>query len=285
MEGDFFINNEKLEKNSKSRNLMSFQTQDSFCFEYLSTKELIQFALSRDYSGKELIKNAEEYIWRFDLWECRNVIFKSLSGGQKSRLNLVVALIYDNPIILSDEPTSTCDSHTALLIIKELKKQTLRGKNVLISIHQPSVEILSYIDEIFLMSEGVFCYTGAVDDAEKYFEKLGFVNEKVNISEFLLDLTAKKEDENEENLKDQLEKSKYIHEKWSEERIKFSVPKNVAPVGFLKTTEIPVMKIVQTLRINFYRNVINSPWEFIICNIFFALLLLVEHFVWLPSFL
>lgn len=67
----------------------------------------------------------------------------NLSGGTRQKINLVLALMYDTPLLILDEPTNGLDP-VALLRLKEriaLEKQ--RGKIILITTH-----IMSFVEEI-----------------------------------------------------------------------------------------------------------------------------------------
>ena len=63
------------------------------------------------------------------------VLLKGISGGERKRTSIGYELITDPVVILLDEPTSGLDSSTALKIIQLLKKEALRGKTVIATIH------------------------------------------------------------------------------------------------------------------------------------------------------
>lgn len=60
---------------------------------------------------------------------------KLLSGGERKRAAIGVALITDPSLILLDEPTSGLDSFKALSIVMLLKSLARKGKTLITTIH------------------------------------------------------------------------------------------------------------------------------------------------------
>ena len=96
---------------------------------------------------------------------------RTLSGGQKQKIALARALIHDKPIIIFDEATSNTDAYSEQQINKLLNTK-LREKTVIVITHRK--EILSKVDQIVVLKEGV------VDDIGAYDELIG-KNDELNI--------------------------------------------------------------------------------------------------------
>ncbi len=85
----------------------------------------------------------------------------TLSGGTKQKVNLVLALMTDNPIVILDEPTSGLDPLALIELKKLIKAEREKGKTILITSHIMSlVEELS--DEIVFLLEGKIHFRGTV---------------------------------------------------------------------------------------------------------------------------
>jgi Cu-processing system ATP-binding protein len=85
----------------------------------------------------------------------------TLSGGTKQKVNLVLTLMFESPIIILDEPTSGLDP-IALLHLKELiSEEKKKGKTILITSH-----IMSFVeemaDEIVFLLEGKVYFKGDI---------------------------------------------------------------------------------------------------------------------------
>ncbi len=85
----------------------------------------------------------------------------SLSAGQRQRIGLARA-IYDNPkLIILDEPNSNLDEQGERDLLLALRKMKESGSTILVITHRTS--ILTLVDKILLMKEGVVTNFGARD--------------------------------------------------------------------------------------------------------------------------
>src|SRR5690606_12792113 len=92
---------------------------------------------------------------------------KHLSGGTKQKVNIVLAMMYDNPVIVLDEPSTGLDP-IALVRLKDLiLEEKSKGKNILVTTHIMSlVEDLS--DEILFLLEGKVYFRGTVEKLKQF---------------------------------------------------------------------------------------------------------------------
>lgn len=107
-----------------------------------------------------------------------SVLEKTISGGQRKRLNIALELIREPSVLFVDEPTSGLSSRDSENIMDLLKELALKGRIVFVVIHQPSSEIFKLFDRLLLMDqEGHPVYYGDPVDAVVYFKKVtGQVN-------------------------------------------------------------------------------------------------------------
>jgi ABC-type multidrug transport system ATPase subunit len=121
---------------------------------------------------------------------CGNQFLKGLSGGQKRRLSLAVALTKHPLVLFLDEPTSGLDSAAAVEILSVISKiKASRNIIVVCTIHQPSTRVYNQFDSILLLSAGRTAYFGPPAAATDHFARLGHdMPARVSESEFLLDL-------------------------------------------------------------------------------------------------
>jgi ABC-type multidrug transport system ATPase subunit len=96
---------------------------------------------------------------------------KKISGGQRKRLNIALELIREPAVLFVDEPTSglsSRDSETTMDLLKEL---ALKGKLVVVVIHQPSSDIYKMFDKLLVLDTGGFAvYYGNPVEAIGYFK-------------------------------------------------------------------------------------------------------------------
>ncbi len=101
-----------------------------------------------------------------------NVLEKTISGGQRKRLNIALELIREPAILFLDEPTSGLSSRDSENVIDLLKELSLKGKLIFVVIHQPSSDIYKMFDKIMVMDMGGYpTYYGPPVEAISYFKK------------------------------------------------------------------------------------------------------------------
>ncbi|WIA12457.1 hypothetical protein OEZ85_012492 [Tetradesmus obliquus] len=82
----------------------------------------------------------------------------NLSGGQRQRLNLARAAYFNGDLVLLDNALSAVDHHTAHHIFKNLLKDSMSDKAIVLITHQ--VEFLPECDKVAIMDEGNMIYFG-----------------------------------------------------------------------------------------------------------------------------
>jgi len=78
-------------------------------------------------------------------------------------------VLTDPPLMFCDEPTSGLDSFMAQNVVSVLKSMALKGKTVIVTIHQPSSEVFAMFDKVLLLAEGRVAYLGVPQDACDFF--------------------------------------------------------------------------------------------------------------------
>ena len=101
-----------------------------------------------------------------------SVLNKTISGGQRKRLNIGLELVREPSILFVDEPTSGLSSRDAENVMDLLKQLSLSGKLVFVVIHQPSSEIFRMFDQLLMLDTGGLpVYFGNPSDAMIYFKR------------------------------------------------------------------------------------------------------------------
>lgn len=115
-------------------------------------ENLVVFALL--YNVKEYKKIILNLISQFEASDLLYRRYMDLSSGQKTRINLIKALINDPKVILLDEPTASLDPDIAdktLSFIEQLKKE--RDLTLLYTSHNMS-EITRICDDVVFLDHG-----------------------------------------------------------------------------------------------------------------------------------
>lgn len=102
-----------------------------------------------------------------------NPLEKTISGGQRKRLNIALELIREPMILFVDEPTSGLSSRDSENIMDLLKELSLKGKLIFVVIHQPSSDIFKMFDRLIILDQGGYpVFNGNPVESVTYFKKL-----------------------------------------------------------------------------------------------------------------
>lgn len=156
--GEYYLNEEKINNKWEYKRNISYLPQIAQFPENLTVQELIQFVKSiRDhYSDEKLL------IEKFDLKKHLNKKIKTLSGGTLQKLGIILAFMYDCPILILDEPTNGLDPLSFYHFKEILLDEKRKGKCIIITTH-----IVSFVeeiaDEILFMLEGTIYFKGKLE--------------------------------------------------------------------------------------------------------------------------
>ena len=98
-----------------------------------TTEQNIQFVLELNKDKRKV--SYLDVLERFDLITQRKILANKLSGGEKQRLALALAIITNSKILLLDEPTANADPRTTIKIEKIIKEEAIAGKKILLVTH------------------------------------------------------------------------------------------------------------------------------------------------------
>ena len=98
-----------------------------------TTEQNIQFVLELNKDKRKV--SYLDVLERFDLIAQRKILANKLSGGEKQRLALALAIITNSKILLLDEPTANADPRTTIKIEKIIKEEAIAGKKILLVTH------------------------------------------------------------------------------------------------------------------------------------------------------
>ena len=161
--------------------VIGFVPQDDLLIEELSVFENLYYngkLCFGNYEDDKLIELVNEVLVSIGLFEAKdlkvgNPLSKTISGGQRKRLNIALELIREPSILFVDEPTSGLSSNDSEIIMDLLKILALKGKLIFVVIHQPSSEIYKMFDQLIILDVGGYpIYKGDPVDAVVYFKKL-----------------------------------------------------------------------------------------------------------------
>jgi len=169
-----------VEDEEKLRGVTGYVPQDDLLIEELTVFENLYYSARLCFgnlTGKEVRKKVMDTLTSLGLKEKQNlkvgsVMNKTISGGQRKRLNIALELIREPSILFLDEPTSGLSSRDSENVMDLLRELTLKGKLVFVVIHQPSSELFKMFDRVVILDEGGrMVYYGNPVEAVIHFKK------------------------------------------------------------------------------------------------------------------
>jgi ABC transport system ATP-binding/permease protein len=180
--GKVLINGINLHKEKeKMEGVIGFVPQDDLLIEDLTVYQNLYFAAKlcfRKLSEKEVNTLVVKTLTNLGLLETRDLkvgspLEKTISGGQRKRLNIGLELLREPSVLFVDEPTSGLSSRDSENIMDLLKELSLKGKLIFVVIHQPSSDIFKMFDKLVILDVGGYqIYYGNPVEAVVYFRKL-----------------------------------------------------------------------------------------------------------------
>ncbi len=168
-DGTIILDDKNIKGEWEYRNKIDYLPQIARFPENLKVKELL--SMIKDIRGGE--ENSERYIKLFNLEPFLNQRLGNLSGGTLQKVNITLALMYDSPLLILDEPTTGLDPLALVRLKKLILEEKAKGKIILITTH-----IMSFVEEmadnvVFLL-EGNIHFEGSLQQL-----KTNYKSEKV----------------------------------------------------------------------------------------------------------
>ncbi len=161
--------------------VIGYVPQDDLLFEELTVYQNLYYNARicfSDFSKSLIRKTIDKVLDDLDLQEIKHLkvgdpLNKTISGGQRKRLNIALELMREPSVLFVDEPTSglsSTDSEKVMWLLKDLAR---KGKLVVAIIHQPASDIFKLFDKLWLLDKGGFpIYNGNPIDAVVYFKTM-----------------------------------------------------------------------------------------------------------------
>lgn len=180
--GRVMINGVDIHQNpEKVEGVVGYIPQDDLLMEDLTVFENLYYAARLcfgQYDNDHISEIVEKVIQQLGLSEIKNLkvgspLHKTISGGQRKRVNIGLELLREPTILFVDEPTSGLSSRDSENIMDLLKELSLRGKMIFVVLHQPSSDIFKMFDTLLILDVGGFqIYYGNPIESVVYFRDI-----------------------------------------------------------------------------------------------------------------
>lgn len=176
--GTLTINGHSIDEKC-AKDLIGFVPQDDLLIDELTVYQNLYYTARLCFDGmsaEEIDRRVMNLLRDLGLDKAKDLVVgsplnKTISGGQRKRLNIALELIREPSVIFLDEPTSGLSSSDTDNVMGLLKEQTCHGKLVVLNIHQPSSDVYKLFDRLCLLDLGGYpIFDGNPIDAVTYFK-------------------------------------------------------------------------------------------------------------------
>ena len=161
-QGEVLLNAQSLYPNlDRLKHFISYIPQDDAFDDHLTIEENISFAAairSPHLSRRDRSRRIDGKLSELGLSERRSNIVgsplkKTLSGGERKRLNIGLDMISSADVFLFDEPTSGLSSKDSEHVV-EIIRSISHNKIVLVTLHQPTSKLFQMFSKALLLDKG-----------------------------------------------------------------------------------------------------------------------------------
>ncbi|MBP5502499.1 MAG: ATP-binding cassette domain-containing protein [Bacteroidales bacterium] len=169
------------EKQHSAAGVIGLVPQDDLLIEELTVYQNLYYNTCLclgNLPNEEIEAHVNRILADLDLTEIKdlrvgNAINTVISGGQRKRLNIALELVREPLVLFVDEPTSGLSSTDSEMVMQLLKQQAVKGKIVIVNIHQPSSNTFKMFDTLWVMDKGGYVvYNGNPIEAISYFKRM-----------------------------------------------------------------------------------------------------------------
>src|SRR6195256_6103824 len=176
--GQAVLNGQSLYPNLEAlKRYISYVPQEDAFDEHLTIGENLQFAAairSPHLSRRDRMRRLEAKLVELGLGERRDAVVgsavkKTLSGGERKRLNIGLDMIGMSDVYLFDEPPSGLSSKDSEHVF-DIFRSVAHNKIIMVTIHQPSSKLFQMFHKAILLDKGGrLVFFGTPSDMLRYF--------------------------------------------------------------------------------------------------------------------
>ena len=170
--GKIYIDNKEINQEfNKVRSLIGYCPQIDAIFEYLTVYENLEFYGIIKGAKKDKIKSIIYALMKeMSLFPFKDKVSGALSGGNKRKLSVAIAMICNPPIILLDEPSTGMDPEARRFMWGVIHRISInRKKSTIIMTTHSMEEAETLCKRIAIMVDGQFrCLSTSDEIKEKY---------------------------------------------------------------------------------------------------------------------
>ncbi len=169
-----------IKDNAKAKNCIGLVPQEINFNQFETVKNIVLNQAGYYGIAKKQAKiNAEECLKLMSLWDKRDAVSRTLSGGMKRRVMIARALVHSPRLLILDEPTAGVDIEIRRSMWEMMKEVNQQGTTIILTTHYLE-EAESLCRNIAIINDGLIVEKSAMAE----------LLTRVNKDHFILDLAT-----------------------------------------------------------------------------------------------
>lgn len=167
---------------------MGYLAQEPTIFQRMTTYDNLMAILeTRKLSRAQRKTRAAELMEKFNLTKTQKQLARTLSGGEKRKLEIARALITEPVIMLLDEPFGGVDPKAVEDMQNEVRQLRDRERIATLITDHDVLNVLRLCDRVYVMSEGVVFAEGTPREiVQNDLVRKQYIGENLRAEEFLV---------------------------------------------------------------------------------------------------
>jgi len=171
-DGSVLLNGIPLEEKDKVRTLIGYVPQDDIVHKTLTVERALHYAalLRMDETMPEdkIEYRVDKILYQLDLRDHKKKKVKSLSGGQRKRVNIGIELLHSPKLFFLDEPTAGLDPALERQLMRLLASLANEGRSIVLTTHL--MQHADMFDILVYLHQGHMVYFGPSDEITSFFD-------------------------------------------------------------------------------------------------------------------
>lgn len=131
---------------------------------------ILFFAEIKSKSKKHILKQAEEWLNRFELIEWRDKKVEELSRGMQQKIQFICTILHEPDVVILDEPFTGLDPINTNMIKDVILELKQKGTSIIFSTHLME-QVEKLCDSICLINKGQSIVQGTLGEVKRKFGK------------------------------------------------------------------------------------------------------------------
>lgn len=168
-----FLDNTEITKLSPNKRKIGMVFQNGALFSHMSVEQNVAYGLCcHGISKKIALKQANEFLEKFNLQGFGKRMPQTLSGGEAQRVSLARTLITKPKLVLFDEPLSALDAPLRKKLAQEIREIQKENGFTAIMVTHDILEAKKMSDKIILLEKGKIQWTGSAENFDESLMKI-----------------------------------------------------------------------------------------------------------------